>query len=425
MGSSHERIFTTMTTPAQISIDDFSYELPNEKIALQPLPERDAAKLLLYKDGEISESTFACIDQFIPENSTLVFNNTKVINARIRFKKLTGATIEVFCLEPLGLITEYSTVMMATTSSNWKCLVGGAAKWKTEKLEKEISIGGEKLMLYATLQQKLADAYEVEFSWTPAQHSFAAVIAAAGDTPLPPYIKRSADKADSNRYQTIFAKEEGSVAAPTAGLHFTPKIFENFTAKNIHSAYVTLHVGAGTFKPVKAATMQDHDMHAEYIDVDHSTIENIMSAPGSIAAVGTTSLRTLETLYWLGVKAAINPELTQLDLKQWDVYQEPLCASQLSSTAALQALLNWMHLHHTFRIFTQTQLLIAPGYRFRIAQMLVTNFHQPKSTLLLLVAAAVGEQWKNLYQYALENDYRFLSYGDGNLIFINPAAQGI
>jgi S-adenosylmethionine:tRNA ribosyltransferase-isomerase len=414
-----------MRTPADISIDDFSYELPNEKIALQPLAERDAAKLLLYKNGEISESTFASIHQFIPENSTLVFNNTKVINARIPFNKSSGAGIEVFCLEPMGEITEYSTVMLSTASSNWKCLVGGAAKWKNEILEKEISIGGEKLTLYATLHQKLSDAYEVGFSWIPAHHSFAAVIAAAGETPLPPYIKRKTETTDSNRYQTIFAKEEGSVAAPTAGLHFTSKIFENFTAKNIHSTYVTLHVGAGTFKPVKAATMQDHDMHSEYIDVDREAISNIMAASGSIAAVGTTSLRTIETLYWFGVKVAINPMLNQLDLKQWDVYQEPLTTSQISAKAALQALLNWMEQQHIQRIFTQTQLLIAPGYRFRIANMLVTNFHQPKSTLLLLVAAAVGEQWKNLYQYALENEYRFLSYGDGNLIFIDSAAQEI
>jgi S-adenosylmethionine:tRNA ribosyltransferase-isomerase len=245
------------------------------------------------------------------------------------------------------------------------------------------------------------------------------VIEAAGDTPLPPYIKRSADALDSRRYQTIFAKEEGSVAAPTAGLHFTPKIFENFTSKNIRQSFVTLHVGAGTFKPVKAATMQDHEMHAEYIDVDKAAILTIMNAAGSIAAVGTTSLRTLETLYWLGVKTTLDPSLTQLSLNQWDVYQEPLSTSSIGMKDALEALLHWMDLHQTNRIFTQTQLLIAPGYRFKVANMLITNFHQPQSTLLLLVAAAIGDQWKVLYEYALQHDFRFLSYGDGNLIFID------
>jgi S-adenosylmethionine:tRNA ribosyltransferase-isomerase len=408
-----------MIQPAQISIEDYHYVLPDEKIALQPLQERDASKLLLYKNGVISESTFAAIYHYIPSGSTLVFNNTKVINARIRFKKTTGAAIEVFCLEPMGNIAEYSTVMASTANSTWKCLVGGAAKWKNEILEKEITIQGEQVTLYAKLEEKLSDAYLLSFNWMPAHHSFASVIEAAGDTPLPPYIKRSADAVDSSRYQTIFAKEEGSVAAPTAGLHFTSKIFENFTSKNIQQCFVTLHVGAGTFKPVKAATMQDHEMHAEYIDVDKAAILTIMNAAGSIAAVGTTSLRTLETLYWLGVKTTLEPSLTQLSLNQWDVYQDPLSTSSIAPKEALEALLHWMDLHQTNRIFTQTQLLIAPGYRFKVANMLITNFHQPQSTLLLLVAAAIGDQWKVLYEYALQHDFRFLSYGDGNLIFID------
>ena len=419
MDRSNQHIFTTMIQPAQISIEDYHYLLPDEKIALQPLQERDASKLLLYKNGVISESTFAAIHHYIPSGSTLVFNNTKVINARIRFKKTTGAAIEVFCLEPMGNITEYSNVMACTENSTWKCLVGGAAKWKNEILEKEISIQGEQVTLYAKLEEKLSDAYLLSFNWIPAHHTFASVIEAAGDTPLPPYIKRSADALDSSRYQTIFAKEEGSVAAPTAGLHFTPKIFENFTSKNIRQSFVTLHVGAGTFKPVKAATMQDHEMHAEYIDVDKAAILTIMNAAGSIAAVGTTSLRTLETLYWLGVKTTLDPSLTQLSLNQWDVYQEPLSTSSIGMKDALEALLHWMDLHQTNRIFTQTQLLIAPGYRFKVANMLITNFHQPQSTLLLLVAAAIGDQWKVLYEYALQHDFRFLSYGDGNLIFID------
>ncbi len=419
MGCRNQSILTTMITPDQISIEDYTYELPEDKIALQPLQERDASKLLFYKNGNISESTFANIHEFIPASSLLVFNDTKVINARLLFKKPTGTSIEIFCLEPTGHITEYSTVMTSTERSSWKCLVGGAAKWKNEVLEKEVFIQGEQVMLYARMEEKLSDAYLISFSWIPAHHTVAAVIEAAGDTPLPPYIKRSANVEDSSRYQTIFAKEAGSVAAPTAGLHFTPKIFENFAAKNIQKAFVTLHVGAGTFKPVKAATMQDHEMHAEYIDVNTHTIEAIIPFLGSITAVGTTSVRTLETLYWLGVKTIVDPAIPQLGLQQWDVYQTPLSGTNIPAKAALESLLLWMKKNKADRIFTQTQLLIAPGYRFQIANMLITNFHQPQSTLLLLVAAAIGDEWKNLYQYALDNQFRFLSYGDGNLIFIN------
>lgn len=418
MDDRNQRIFTTMIQPSQIRIEDFSYELPDHRIALQPLAERDASKLLVYKNRKIEAATFASIHEFIPAESLLVFNDTKVINARIRFKKNTGAGIEVFCLEPMGNITEYSRVMANTGHSSWKCFVGGAAKWKNETLEKELRIKEQRVTLFAKLEEKLPDAFVVSFSWLPAHHSFAEVIEAAGDTPLPPYIKRSADVADSSRYQTIFAKEEGSVAAPTAGLHFTPQLFKNFAAKDIRKAFVTLHVGAGTFKPVKAATMQDHEMHAEYIDVNAEAIQSLIDNIGKIIAVGTTSLRTLETLYWLGVKTVVQPSLTQLGLQQWDVYEEPLRSTILRPEVALASLLDWMKKNNTQRIFTQTQLLIAPGYRFRIANMIVTNFHQPQSTLLLLVAAAIGEDWKKLYDYALENDFRFLSYGDGNLIFI-------
>lgn len=407
-----------MIQPSHIKIEDFSYELPDHRIALQPLAERDASKLLVYQNGKIEASTFASIHEFIPAESLLVFNDTKVINARIRFKKSTGAGIEVFCLEPMGNITEYSRVMANTAHSSWKCLVGGAAKWKNETLEKELIIKQQPVTLYAKLEEKLTDAFMVSFSWLPAHHSFAEVIEAAGDTPLPPYIKRSVDVDDSSRYQTIFAKEEGSVAAPTAGLHFTPQLFENFALKNIRKAFVTLHVGAGTFKPVKASTMQDHEMHAEYIDVNADAIQSLIHNIEKIVAVGTTSLRTLETLYWLGVKTFVQPSLTQLGLQQWDVYEEPLRSTSMRPEAALSSLLDWMKTNNSQRIFTQTQLLIAPGYRFRIANMIVTNFHQPQSTLLLLVAAAIGDEWKKLYDYALENDFRFLSYGDGNLIFI-------
>ncbi len=404
--------------PQQISIDDYDYHLPNERIALHPLAQRDSSKLLLYLKGELKETVFAHIDEFLPTESLLVFNNTKVINARIIFTKTTGAVIEIFCLEPFGDISEYSTVMSTTTTSKWKCLVGGAAKWKEETLTKELLIDGEKVLLTAKKIEKITEAFIIEFSWQPSVLSFAEIIEAAGKVPLPPYIKRDTDKEDTSRYQTIFATHNGSVAAPTAGLHFSENIFEKLVAKNIDKAFVTLHVGAGTFKPVKAATMAEHEMHAEFIDVDIETIENIKQKLGKIAAVGTTSLRTIETLYWLGVKVYNNKNERDLLITQWDVYGNELASTTLSANDALGALLNWMKENNKQHIFTRTQILIAPGYKFRIANMIITNFHQPRSTLLLLVAAAIGNDWKKMYNYALGNDFRFLSYGDGNLIFV-------
>lgn len=403
--------------PANINIQDYSYDLPEEKIALHPLAQRDASKLLLYRNGAISVDTFANIPNLLPEHTMLVFNNTRVINARIRFLKTTGAAIEIFCLEPQGDITEYSTVMAATERSSWKCLVGGAAKWKDELLEKRFTIQGETVLLQARMAARLPEAFSIEFTWLPAHYSFASIVEAAGDTPLPPYIKRSTDGEDVSRYQTIFAEHDGSVAAPTAGLHFTETIFTQLALKNISKTFVTLHVGAGTFKPVKAASMKDHEMHAEYIDVNEKTIVELKEKVGRLAAVGTTSLRTLESLYWLGVKASLNKGETKLTIHQWDVYREPLLSTSLKPAEALEALLAWMKQNNLERIFTQTQLLIAPGYRFRMANMLITNFHQPQSTLLLLVAAAIGDDWKKMYNYALQNDFRFLSYGDGNLIY--------
>lgn len=404
--------------PADISILDYSYHLPDEKIALYPLQQRDASKLLVYKDGQITESRFSEIAGFIPANSLLVFNNTKVINARMLFTKSTGAKIEIFCLDPAGPVTEYSSVMAQTGSSRWKCFVGGAAKWKDEILEKKITIDGKAVIFYAKKTEKLSDAYIIEFRWEPASFSFASLAGAVGDVPLPPYIKRNAEEQDANRYQTIFAQQEGSVAAPTAGLHFTETVFEKLNEKNIDKAFLTLHVGAGTFKPVKAASMLGHEMHAEYIDVAMETILQLKSATGNIVVAGTTSLRTVETLYWLGVKTLLQPGLEKLSLGQWDVYETALAASMFSKEEAFTGLINWMSKNNLRNIFTNTHLLVAPGYRFRVASLLITNFHQPQSTLLLLVAAAAGNDWKKLYDYALENDFRFLSYGDSNLVFI-------
>jgi len=408
-----------MTDPKNISIFDYTYELPPAKIALHPLAERDASKLLVYKDGVIREDIYKNIATHLPAESLLIFNNTKVIKARIRFQKNSGGVIEIFCLEPYEAVNEYSTVMNKKGSVKWKCMIGGASKWKGGELEKQWAVGSGQWAIRAKLIEKLADAYVAEFSWEPAELSFAEVLEQVGDIPLPPYIKRKTEKEDTERYQTIYARDEGSVAAPTAGLHFTQAIFNSLAEKNIQTDFVTLHVGAGTFKPVKAATMQDHEMHAEWIDVGIELIENLIARlDKTIVAVGTTSLRTLESLYWMGVKTNMQPAIKQLTIDQWEVYEAPLAGSNITATGALESLLIWMKKNNHQKLFTQSQILIAAGYSFKIANAIITNFHQPQSTLLLLVAAAVGDQWLKIYDYALQNDFRFLSYGDGCLLFI-------
>jgi S-adenosylmethionine:tRNA ribosyltransferase-isomerase len=409
--------------PKDISIADFTYHLPEDRIAAFPLEERDASKLLVYKEGNISQDVYKNIAAYIPANSLLVFNNTKVIQARILFKKPTGGVIEIFCLEPFEEVNEYNVIMNKKGSVKWKCMIGGAGKWKSGILNKELEIRNEKvessLELKAQLIEKLPDAYVVDFSWQPAEYSFAEVLGLFGDMPLPPYIKRKAEATDKERYQTIYAKHEGSVAAPTAGLHFTENIFASFNEKNISKAYVTLHVGAGTFKPVKAAVLQGHEMHSEWIDVSVDTIQLLIKKTGNIIAVGTTSLRTIESLYWMGVKTILESGISVKDLPihQWDVYEVPLAETKYSTEESLNSLLKWMKVNELERLFTYTQILIAPGYQYKIAKAIITNFHQPQSTLLLLIAAAVGNNWKSIYNYAMENDFRFLSYGDGSLLF--------
>jgi len=409
-----------MTDPKKISILDYSYELPAERIALHPLAERDASKLLICKNGMIQENVYKNIDDHLPAGSLLIFNNTKVIKARIRFQKRSGGIIEIFCLEPYEAINEYSTVMNKKGSVTWKCMVGGVSKWKEGELEKRLRPTNGPSAIKATLIEKLSDAYVIRFSWTPADLGFAEVLEQAGDIPLPPYIKRTTEVGDTERYQTIYAKDEGSVAAPTAGLHFTDSIFSKLGKKNIQADFVTLHVGAGTFKPVKAATMYEHEMHAEWIDVSVALIQNLISqADKTIVAVGTTSLRTLESLYWMGVKAKLQPGIKQLYIDQWEVYEEPLADCDMPATEALTVLLKWMEDKKLTNLFTRSQILITPGYHFKIADAIVTNFHQPQSTLLLLVAAAIGDDWRKVYAYAMQHDFRFLSYGDGSLLFIN------
>lgn len=395
-----------------ISIANFTYHLPNDKIALHPLQNRDESKLLIYKDGVIKEDVYKNIHQHLPKKSLLIFNDTKVIKARLAFIKPTGGSIEIFLLEPFN--ADYTSTLTSTKTCKWKCLIGGASKWKQNNLQWTISNGLVELMLI----EKLDDAYVVEFSWIN-EISFAEVLEQIGNIPLPPYIKRKPDESDTNRYQTIFAQHNGSVAAPTAGLHFTLAIFQNLSSCQIKKDFVTLHVGAGTFKPVKAAIMQGHQMHTEWIDVSIETIKNIVENINEpIIAVGTTSLRTLESLYWLGIKAHLNNAIKTLDLQQWDVYEEDLKNTTLTAKEALTVLINWLQKNKRTSLFTSTQLLIAPGYTFKIVHALVTNFHQPKSTLLLLVAAAIGDSWKTVYDYALQNNFRFLSYGDGSILYI-------
>ncbi|MBP6430294.1 MAG: S-adenosylmethionine:tRNA ribosyltransferase-isomerase [Ferruginibacter sp.] len=398
--------------PKQIAINDYTYHLPNDKIALHPLLNRDESKLLIYKDGVITEDTYKSIHQHLPKNSLLIFNNTKVINARLQFVKDTGGVIEIFLLEPFN--ADYTSTLASTKKCSWKCLIGGVSKWKQSSLQ--LTVNG--LQLNAILLEKLTNAYVVEFNWNN-EVSFAEVLEQVGNIPLPPYIKRKPEEEDANRYQTVYAQHNGSVAAPTAGLHFTPYIFEKLSSCQIKKDFVTLHVGAGTFKPVKAASMQQHEMHTEWIDVSIETIENIIeNLNQTIVAVGTTSLRTIESLYWLGVKAFLNPSIKKLELFQWDVYEDELKNTNFTPTQALIALLGWMQKNKLSTLFTSTQILIAPGYKFKIAKAIFTNFHQPQSTLLLLVAAAIGEDWKKVYDYALQNQFRFLSYGDGSLLFI-------
>lgn len=404
--------------PKRLLIKDFLYNLPEEKIAKYPLPKRDESKLLVYKDGAITENIYYNLTEYLPENSLLVFNNTKVVEARLLFQKSTGSSIEIFCLEPAEVYTDITTAMLQKGKVWWKCLVGGAKKWKEETLLKVIETSSATLQLHAKKTEKFTDYFLIEFSWDDTSLSFAEVLHMAGSMPLPPYLNRTAEESDKERYQTIYARHDGSVAAPTAGLHFTERLFEKLMAKRIQQDFVTLHVGAGTFKPVKSETMQEHEMHTEFIDVRAALIENILQHINeTVIAVGTTSLRTIESLYWLGVKTILQPAITleNLHVYQWDAYDTD--AENITAKDALKSLLNWMQRHNLSNLITKTQIIIAPGYGLKVAKALITNFHQPQSTLLLLVAALIGDDWRKVYHYALENNFRFLSYGDGCLLY--------
>jgi S-adenosylmethionine:tRNA ribosyltransferase-isomerase len=408
-----------MTDPGILSIKDFTYSLPQERIANYPLADRDASKLLIYKDGHISEDIFRNIAHHIPAESLLVLNDTKVVEARLLFKKPTGGVIEIFCLEPHLQYPDITTALSQHENVLWQCLIGGASKWKHgQVLEKKFSAHEKELVLQARYKEKTGDSFIIELSWNDSSLSFAEVLHLSGAVPLPPYIKREAEKSDSERYQTVFAHYDGSVAAPTAGLHFTQQIFEKLKEKNVYQEFVTLHVGAGTFKPVKTEKMKEHEMHAEYFTVSATTIQSLINhLDKKIVAAGTTSLRTLESLYWLGVKRAMGNGQPAKELIQWEAYD--LEEKNIPVKEALECLLAEMKKNKKQTFTARTQIIIAPGYKFKIVNGLVTNFHLPQSTLLLLVAAFTGSDWKKIYKYALENDFRFLSYGDGSLLWLH------
>ena len=396
----------------EIAIAEYDYPLPDERIAKYPLAERDTSKLLLYKGGEIREEKFANLPSFIPQGALMVFNNTRVIQARLRFRKETGAQIEVFCLEP-EQPADYQQMFQETKECVWQCLVGNSSRWKGGLLSQVINIGGVDVTL-SVERVSSAAVNLVRFFWDGG-FTFAELLEAAGELPIPPYLNRKTEESDKNTYQTVYSKVKGSVAAPTAGLHFTPAVLSALDAAGVQRDEVTLHVGAGTFKPVKSELIADHEMHEEYIEVQRGLLERLVAAGGVAVAVGTTSVRTLESLYFLGEKVSENPaiEESELCVGQWEPYNRE---HTLSTVEALTALLQWLDAKGLDRLHSHTRIMIAPGYTFRIVKAIVTNFHQPKSTLLLLVSAFIGGNWRKVYDYALENGFRFLSYGDSSLL---------
>lgn len=401
-----------------INVQEFNYELPQERIALEPTKQRDGSRLMVYKESKILHSNYSTIAEFLPDHAHLFFNDTKVIAARLLFKKNTGTTIEIFLLEPLDGNYEQLHKVHATS---WKCLVGGSKKWKqNESLTIEINTDQFKTRLTAKRIEKAENYTAIEFTWDQPV-SFSDLIKATGQIPLPPYIKRETKEEDKTRYQTVYAKEEGSVAAPTAGLHFTPTIFESLTNKGIEKSFLTLHVGAGTFKPVTASSIAEHQMHEEYFEVEKNTIAVLSDSNKLRVAVGTTSLRTLESLYWIGLQLMQEkdtPNLHSLQLHQWDHFhwQED---ELINTSQVFKFLHDLMEQQNVTKLIGHTGICITPGYSFKVIDALITNFHQPQSTLLLLIAAIVGDEWRNIYQVALEEGYRFLSYGDGSILFLN------
>lgn len=395
-----------------ISIDNYTYNLPDDRIAKYPLKERSASKLLIYRGGNISDNVFNSLHTHLPADSLLIFNNTKVIQARMEFRKSTGARIEIFCLEPVEP-SDYESIFACKQECTWKCIIGNARKWKSGKLEHQITVDGNTISVFAEKTDNYNTDGTIRFSWVDGiDISFGEILDCIGEIPIPPYLNRDAEENDKSTYQTVYSRHKGSVAAPTAGLHFTDQVFDNLKTDGHKVNYVTLHVGAGTFKPVKSETIGGHDMHTEHFAVSKDTIIDILNSK-SIIPVGTTSVRTLETLYWMGVLASEGKLTNYTVLDQWAAYT---LNQDISKSDALKAVLDFMEKNTLDKINGATKIIIAPGYKFKIINGLVTNFHQPQSTLLLLISALVGENWRDIYNHALDNNYRFLSYGDSSLL---------
>ena len=399
-----------------INIDEYDYDLPEERIAQYPQTERDGSRLLVYRQGSISEDIFRNITEHLPASSLLVFNNTRVIRARLLFTKQSGSNIEVLLLEPLNP-SDYSRNFASEKPVEWKCMIGNLKKWKEGPLSLSFEVNKKQYKLIAIREGPAGEAWRVKFCWEPGEISFAGVINSAGHIPLPPYVNREDEEIDNIRYQTVYGKISGSVASPTAGLHFTEKVLYDILNKGIDTTEITLHVGAGTFQPVRSNNLSDHVMHCEHYAVTRNTIENLLSNQGRIIAVGTTSVRTLESMYWLGRKLILEPdnEEKQLHTGQWEPYQ-PGRAGETSVRESFESLLRKMDKNGTENIIASTSLMIIPGYDFRIINAMITNFHQPRSTLLLLVSAWTGKNWKKIYDFAMHHNFRFLSYGDSSLL---------
>lgn len=403
----------------RIHIKDYNYSLPDERIAKFPLAQRDHSKLLLYKHGEVSEDVFYNIPNHLPEGALMVFNNTKVIQARLHFRKSTGALIEVFLLEPY-VPADYEQMFQTTGSCSWLCMIGNLKKWKGETLRRTFDVKGREVTLSAERREDVGKSYRVDFSWDDNTVSFAELLDSVGELPIPPYLNRETQESDKTTYQTVYSKIKGSVAAPTAGLHFTSDVLASLDNHGIDREEVTLHVGAGTFKPVKSEEIQDHEMHTEYICVHRQTLEKLIKHNACAIAVGTTSVRTLESLYYMGVKLEKNLDISEDELHvcQWEPYEGETfeMAAIVTPLKAIQNILAYLDRHSLNSLHSSTQIIIAPGYEYKIVKMLVTNFHQPQSTLLLLVSAFLHGDWHKIYDYALAHDFRFLSYGDSSLL---------
>ncbi len=401
-----------MTNLKNIQITDYTYNLPDERIAKFPLAERDQSKLLVYRNGKISTDGFNHFPDYIDENDLLIFNNTRVIRARIEMEKETGARIEIFCLEPYEP-SDYQISFAQQQSCQWKCMIGNLKKWKSETLEKTVNYGDRSIKLEAERVDGTNHYQIIRFSWTGGV-DFGSLLDACGQTPIPPYLNRKTEEIDETRYQTVYSKYKGSVAAPTAGLHFTPRVMNQLSEKGATLDELTLHVGAGTFRPVQQNEIHQHEMHVEFFSIHMDVIYHLIANNGNTTAIGTTSLRALESIYWLGIKHLnSNEELLHLELQQWEAYELPQDVSVIQSLSKIKKI---MEINKRNTLYASTKIMIVPGYKFRICRRLITNFHQPQSTLLLLVGAFVGDRWKDIYQYALDNNFRFLSYGDSSLL---------